>query len=54
MWPTPWSIHEQVLRKLGRKTQAIDAAQRAKAIRSSFIGHDNATQVTVDYLDLQK
>jgi Tfp pilus assembly protein PilF len=46
-------IYERALRKAGHRVQAIDAAQRAKAIRSSFAGQDNATRATVDYRDLK-
>jgi len=46
-------VYERVLRKAGHKAEAIEVAQRAKSIRSSFVGQDNANRVTVDYLDLK-
>jgi tetratricopeptide (TPR) repeat protein len=46
-------VYDRVLRKSGHKAEAIELAQRAKSIRSSFIGQDNATQATVDYRDLK-
>jgi len=46
-------VYEPILRKAGRKTEAIAAAQRAKSIRSSFAGLDNATRASVDYRDLK-
>jgi tetratricopeptide (TPR) repeat protein len=47
-------IYERALRKAGHKAQAIDVAQRANAIRSSFTRQDNSTRAIVDYLDLKK
>jgi tetratricopeptide (TPR) repeat protein len=46
-------VYERVLRKAGHKAEAIEAAQRAKSIRSSFVGQDNATRASVDYRDLK-
>jgi Tfp pilus assembly protein PilF len=46
-------IYERALRRAGHKAQAIDVAQRANAIRSSFTTQDNATRAIVDYLDLK-
>ena len=47
-------IYERALRKAGHKAQAIDVAQRANAIRSSFTRQDSSTRAIVDYLDLKK
>jgi hypothetical protein len=41
------------LRKSGHKAEAIEVAQRAKSMRSSFAGQDNAIGATVDYRDLK-
>jgi len=46
-------IYERALRKAGHKAEAIDVAQRASAIRSSFTPQDNAARAIVDYLDLK-
>jgi len=45
-------VYERVLRKAGHKAQAIEVAQRAKSIRSSFAGQ-GATPASVDYRDLK-
>jgi len=46
-------IYERVLRKSGHRAEAIEVAQRANSIRSSFVGQDNAIRATVDYRDLK-
>jgi Tetratricopeptide repeat len=46
-------VYERVLRKTGHKAEAIEVAQRAKSIRPSFVGLDNANRATVDYRDLK-
>jgi len=46
-------VYERILRKSGNKAEAIEVAQRAKSIRSSFVGRDNATGATVDFRDLK-
>jgi tetratricopeptide (TPR) repeat protein len=47
-------VYERVLRKSGHKADAIEMAERARLIRSSFAGQDNATRATVDYRDLKQ
>jgi tetratricopeptide (TPR) repeat protein len=46
-------VYDRVLRKSGHKAEAIELAQRAKSIRSAFIGQDNTSRATVDYRDLK-
>jgi tetratricopeptide (TPR) repeat protein len=46
-------VYEGVLRTSGNKAKAIEVAQRARSIRSSFVGQDNATGTTVDFRDLK-
>jgi Tfp pilus assembly protein PilF len=46
-------VYERVLKKTGHRTEAIELAHRARSIRSSFVGQDNATRATVDYRDLK-
>ena len=45
-------VYERVLRKAGHKAEAIEVAQRAISIRSSFGGQD-ATRASMDYRDLK-
>lgn len=47
-------LYQEVLRKTGKKAEAVAAGERASSIRSSFAGRTNDRLETVDWRDLQR
>lgn len=46
--------YQEVLRKTGKKAEAVAASERASAIRSAFAHHTNEQGASVDWRDLRR